>query len=199
MTERDTVRGRTGSDRSLFNVPNVITVVRTVAAVTLAVHAIARPSGPVACAAFLTYWVGDVLDGFAARRLRQETRAGAVADIVADRASAALCMAALLVLRPDAWAPVAIFLIQFMLIDCLLSLSFLRWPLLSPNYFAAVHGGVYRWNWSPAAKSLNTAGVVLLILLAPTPVWPVLFAALIAVVKTVSLVTVSRLTTDRAI
>jgi phosphatidylglycerophosphate synthase len=193
MALRDAVSGRTTREPDLYTVPNMITAVRTVVAVTLAVYAIAVPSGAVAGAAFVTYWAGDVLDGFAARRLRQETRVGAVADIVADRASAGLCMAALLVLRPDAWPPIAIFLIQFMLIDCLLSLSFLRWPLLSPNYFAAVHRGVYRWNWSPPAKSLNTAGVVVLILVAPTPWWPAVFAALTAVVKTVSVLTVSRL------
>jgi phosphatidylglycerophosphate synthase len=180
----------------MHTVPNMITAARTVAAVPLAVYAIARPSVPVAVAAFLIYWVGDILDGFAARRLRQETRAGAVADIVADRASAGMCVAALLVLRPDAWAPVTIFLVQFMLIDCLLSLSFLRWPVLGPNYFGAVHRGVYRWNWSPPAKALNTAGVVVLILVAPTPVWPAVFAALVTVVKAVSLLTVARLPAD---
>src|SRR5262245_17978473 len=93
MTERDAVRSRTRYlDRAAghYTVPNVITAVRTIAVVVLAVHAIATPSAATTCAAFLTYWVGDILDGFAARRLRQETRAGAVADIVADRASAAL-------------------------------------------------------------------------------------------------------------
>jgi CDP-diacylglycerol--glycerol-3-phosphate 3-phosphatidyltransferase len=93
--------------------------------------------------------------------------------------------------------PVAIFLVQFMVVDCLLSLSFLRWPLLSPNYFGAVHRGVYRWNWSPPAKSVNTAGVVGLILVAPVTAWPAVFAALIAVIKGFSLWTVARLPTDR--
>jgi CDP-diacylglycerol--glycerol-3-phosphate 3-phosphatidyltransferase len=102
-------------------------------------------------------------------------------------------MAALLVLRPDASVPIAIFLVQFLTLDCLLSLSFLRWTLLGPNYFAAVHRGVYRWNWSPPAKSLNTAGVVVLILVAPAAVWPAVFAALVAGVKVASLVTVARL------
>jgi phosphatidylglycerophosphate synthase len=179
------------------NVPNLITAVRTVAAVTLAVYAVARPSAAVVGAAFAVYWVGDVLDGAAARWLRQETRVGAVADIVADRACAAVCMAALLVLRPDAWVPVAVFLVQFRVVDCLLSLSFLRWPLLSPNYFGAVHRGVYRWNWSPPAKSVNTAGVVGLILVTPSPVWPAVFAALVGVVKGFSLWTVAGLPKDR--
>jgi phosphatidylglycerophosphate synthase len=181
----------------VVTVPNLITAARTLVAVPLAVYAVARPDVAVLVAAFLTYWVGDVLDGFAARRLRQETRVGAVADIVADRACTATCVAALVVLRPDAWVAVALFLVQFMVVDCLLSLSFLRWPLLGPNDFGAVHRGVYRWNWSPPAKALNTAGVVGLILLAPSPVWPAVFAALVAVTKGVSLWTVARLWTDR--
>jgi phosphatidylglycerophosphate synthase len=187
-----------GAGMDLRTVPNLITAVRTVAAVVLAVYAIARPGVAATVAAFLTYWVGDVLDGFAARRLNQETRVGAVADIISDRACAALCAAALLVLRPDAWLPIAIFMVQFMVIDCLLSLSFLRWPVLGPNYFGAVHRGVYRWNWSPPAKSVNTAGVVGLILVAPSPVWPAAFAALIAVQKGFSLYTVARLPAWRA-
>jgi CDP-diacylglycerol--glycerol-3-phosphate 3-phosphatidyltransferase len=180
----------------LVTVPNLITATRTVVAVPLAVAAVARPSVVMTVAAFAAYWLGDVLDGLAARRLDQETRVGAVADIVADRACTAVCMAALLVLRPDAWIPVAVFLVQFMVLDCLLSLSFLRWPLLGPNYFGAVHRGVYRWNWSPPAKAVNTAGVVGLVLVAPSAVWPTVFAVLIAVLKGVSLWTVARLPTD---
>jgi phosphatidylglycerophosphate synthase len=195
-------RGRGGNRRGMQSdfrtVPNLITAVRTVVAMALAVYAVARPSAAVTCAAFATYWVGDVLDGAAARWLNQETRVGAVADIVCDRACAALCMAALLVLRPDAWIAVSVFLVQFMVVDCLLSLSFLRWPLLGPNYFGAVHRGVYRWNWSPPAKALNTAGVVGLILVAPAPAWAAVFAGLVAVGKAVSLRTVAQLPEDAA-
>ncbi|MEV4641504.1 CDP-alcohol phosphatidyltransferase family protein [Actinoplanes sp. NPDC049548] len=177
----------------MINTPNAITAVRTVVAMALAVSAVARPSVALTAGAYVTYWAGDILDGFAARRLDQETRAGAVFDIVADRACTALCAAALLVLRPDVALPIAVFLAQFMVADCLLSLSFLRWPLLGPNYFGSVHRGVYRWNWSPAAKALNTGGVVGLALLAPSPWWATGLAAAVAVVKAASLVTVSRL------
>lgn len=183
---------RRGMHPDLRTVPNLITAVRTVAAMVLAVYAIVHPSPAVTAAAFATYWVGDMLDGAAARWLRQETRLGAVADIVSDRACAALCLAALLVQRPDAWPAVTLFLVQFMVVDCLLSLSFLRWPILSPNYFGAVHQGVYRWNWSPPAKALNTAGVVGLLLLGP--VWAaVAFAGLVTVIKGISLHTVANL------
>lgn len=91
-------------------------------------------------------------------------------DIVADRACTSACAAALVVLLPDTALPIAVFLVQFMVIDQLLSLMFLRWPLLSPNHFAGVDDRIYRWNWSPPAKALNTAAVVVLAIVAPTAV-----------------------------
>jgi phosphatidylglycerophosphate synthase len=177
----------------MLNVPNLVTIVRTVAAIVLAVAASAEASAALAVAAFACYWVGDVLDGLSARLLAQETRAGAVLDIVADRACCSLCAGALLVLLPEMALPVGIFMTQFLVLDCLLSLSFLYWPVLSPNYFGLVHRGVYWWNWSPPAKAINTGGVVVLVLAAPSPLWPAAFALAVTVVKLGSLVTVGRL------
>jgi CDP-diacylglycerol--glycerol-3-phosphate 3-phosphatidyltransferase len=54
-----------------------------------------------------------------------------------------------------------VFLIQFMVADCLASLSFLHWPLLSYNYFDRVDRQVWLLNWSRPAKALNTVSVVL--------------------------------------
>ena len=180
---------------TLVNVPNVITAVRTAGCVGLAVAALSHRSAPLLVAAYLIYWIGDILDGAAARALGQETRTGAVFDIVADRACTSACAAALVVLQPGTALPIAVFLAQFMVVDQLLSLMFLRWPLLSPNYFARVDGRIYRWNWSPPAKALNTAAVVILALVAPTAV-AVAFALGVAVVKVVSLVSTARLPAD---
>jgi phosphatidylglycerophosphate synthase len=177
---------------TLLNVPNTITAVRTAACVGLAVAALTHRSAHLLVAAYLIYWIGDVLDGFAARALRRETRAGAVFDIVADRACTSACAAALVVLRPATALPVAVFLVQFMVIDQLLSLMFLRWPLLSPNYFASVDRRIYRWNWSPPAKALNTAAVVLLAIYTPAAV-AVTFAVGVAAVKIVSLISAAKL------
>jgi CDP-diacylglycerol--glycerol-3-phosphate 3-phosphatidyltransferase len=177
----------------VYTVPNLVTVVRTVAAIVLAVAALVEESIPLAAAAFLTYWIGDMLDGLSARILKQETRFGAVLDILADRACCSLSVAALLVLRPDMALPLTVFLIQFMVLDCHLSLSFLRWPIVSPNYFHLVHRGVYRWNWSPPAKAVNTSALVILVLFAPSPLYPLALALAVAVVKALSLLTVSRL------
>jgi len=177
---------------TLLNIPNLITAVRTAVSVGLAVAALTHRSVHLLVAAYLIYWIGDILDGVSARALGQETRTGAVFDIVADRACTSACAAALVVLRPDTALPIAVFLVQFMVIDQLLSLMFLRWPLLSPNYFARIDRRIYRWNWSPPAKALNTAAVVILAIVAPTAV-AVTFALGVAAVKVVSLVCAARL------
>jgi len=177
---------------TLLNVPNAITAVRTAGSVALAVAALTHRNAHLLVAAYLIYWIGDILDGAAARALGQETRTGAVFDIVADRACTSACAAALIVLLPATALPVAVFLVQFMVIDQLLSLMFLRWPLLSPNYFARVDRHIYRWNWSPPAKALNTAAVVILAAFAPVAV-AVTFALGVAAVKVVSLVRAARL------
>ncbi|MCG5470910.1 CDP-alcohol phosphatidyltransferase family protein [Micromonospora sp. LAH09] len=177
---------------TLVNVPNAITAVRTAISVALAVAALTHRSVHLLVAAYLIYWIGDILDGAAARAFMQETRTGAVFDIVADRACTSACAAALVVLRPDTALPVAVFLVQFMVVDQLLSLMFLRWPLLSPNYFASVDRRIYWWNWSPPAKALNTAAVVILAIVAPTAV-AVTFALAVAAVKVVSLVCAAKL------
>jgi phosphatidylglycerophosphate synthase len=182
-----------GSEQSILTVPNVITAVRTLAAIALAMLAVVKTSAPLTVAAFLCYWIGDILDGLAARLLRRETRFGAVLDILADRACCALCVTALVVLRPEMALPLTIFLIQFMVIDCHLSLAFLRWPLVSPNYFHLVHRPTYLWNWSPPAKAINTSTLVILVLATDSPVYATAFGLAVVVVKCVSLVAVSRL------
>jgi phosphatidylglycerophosphate synthase len=147
------------------NVPNLVTVTRTIAAVVLGIVALLQRSPELLVAAYATYWIGDMLDGWSARRLDQETRIGAVLDILSDRACTAVLAGAFLVLRPDAAAPMGVFLLQFMVLDCLLSMAFLGWPIKSPNDFHLVNRSVYRLNWSPPAKALNTSAVVLAMLM----------------------------------
>lgn len=141
-------------------VPNAVTLVRTVLALGLGAYALVEQSGRLLLLAYAVYWFGDMLDGWSARRLRQETRLGAVLDIVSDRACCAVLCCGLIVLAPGVWPAVAVFLLQFMVVDCVLSMSFLRWPIDSPNDFHVVDRSVWRLNWSPVAKAANTAGVV---------------------------------------
>ena len=73
------------------------------------------------------YWVLDVLDGYLARRLDQETRFGAQLDILCDRLLVSCFYLNYLYLddRPGTVVPIALFLIQFMVIDHYLSNQFL--------------------------------------------------------------------------
>ncbi|GAB3959655.1 CDP-alcohol phosphatidyltransferase family protein [Micromonospora vulcania] len=144
----------------LRTVANYITVVRTLAAVTLGIVALVSGSVVLIAVAYGIYWLGDMLDGLAARWLGQETRAGAVLDIVSDRACTAVLCMGLVALMPDVSLVAMVFLPSFMVLDTMLSLAFLCWPLASPNYFYLVDRRVWALNWSPLAKAVNTAGVI---------------------------------------
>ncbi|MEU4335956.1 CDP-alcohol phosphatidyltransferase family protein [Micromonospora lupini] len=144
----------------LRTVPNYITAVRTVAAVTVGIAALVAGSVAFMAVAYGIYWIGDMLDGWAARRLGQETRAGAVLDIVSDRACTSVLCVGLVSLVPDVAVVALVFLLSFLVLDTMLSLSFLCWPVLSPNHFHLVDRRVWALNWSPLAKAANTAGVV---------------------------------------
>jgi phosphatidylglycerophosphate synthase len=146
-------------------VANGVTLVRTVLAVALGLVGVASGDLAVLAVAYAVYWVGDILDGWAARRLGQETRLGAVLDIVSDRACTSVLCAGL-VAHVGGVVPVAVvFLLSFMVLDTMLSLAFLCWPLVSPNEFHLVDRQVWRLNWSPPAKALNSAAVVLAVVL----------------------------------
>ena len=160
-------------------VPNMVTLVRTVLAVAIGAVAVSADDLTLLAVAYVVYWVGDIADGWSARRLGQETRAGAVLDIVSDRACTSLLCVGLLAHLPVI-APVAVvFLLSFMVLDTMLSLAFLCWPVLSPNYFDQVDAQVYRLNWSPVAKAVNTAGVVGALVLG---LYPLALAVALAVV-----------------
>ena len=144
-----------------WNTPNAVTVVRTVASVALGLWAITAQSLVLLVGAYGIYWIGDMLDGYLARRLGQETKPGAVLDIICDRACSAICACCILMLAPETWPAILPFLLSFLMVDTMLSLSFLYWDIKSPNYFGRVDKRVWRLNWSPPAKALNTAGLVL--------------------------------------
>lgn len=177
---------------------NRITLVRTVAALALGVWASTERSLTLLVVAYGVYWVGDVLDGQVARLTGTQTRHGAVLDILCDRASCGLLAATYLALEPAAAWPIGVFLLQFMVVDCVLSLGFLHWPVLSPNYFAVVDRQIYRWNWSPPAKASNTAAIVVLVALGAYRVALVVALAQL-VVKGVSLVALARLLRRRRV
>lgn len=175
----------------VVSVPNALTVARTTVSMVLAVWAGYTASVPVLVAAYLVYWLGDSADGFAARHLDQETRIGAVFDIVSDRACTAVVAAAFLRVEPAAAPAIGIFLFQFCVVDTMLSLSFLPFGIKSPNYFYLVDRAIYRVNWTHPAKAVNNSLVVVLCLV--NLVWVGALVALVVLgVKVWSLVRLAR-------
>ena len=172
---------------------NLVTAIRTVACVAIFAVAAARASAAWNLAGLALYWLLDILDGHLARRFQQETRFGAQFDILSDR-----LLVALFYMNHAAWhhemiVPIALFLVQFMLLDHYLSNQFLRWNLLSPNYFHVVDSTIWRLNWSPLAKLGNSAVVTVLIVASPSPWIPVAASLVLIVVKAYSLERVMRL------
>ena len=56
-------------------------------------------------------------------------------------------------------------MLSFNFLDFYLSISFLRLGIISINYYWKVSEKVYRWNFCPLAKALNTSAVVVMTLL----------------------------------
>lgn len=156
--------GPTGLFFGLPPVPNLITLFRTVGAMVLAGWAAATSSLTLLVIGYALYWAGDSADGVVARLRDERTRTGAVFDIISDRACTTMLGTAFLVQRPSMAVPLVVYLVQFCVVDTMLTLGFLRWPIDSPNDFHVVDPLLYKLNWSIPAKSLNTMAVVLLVL-----------------------------------
>ncbi|GAB2674330.1 CDP-alcohol phosphatidyltransferase family protein [Thalassiella azotivora] len=172
----------------LLTWPNLVTLVRTVVALALSAAAVSAGSQALLLAGLVVYWAGDVLDGLVARRLGQETRGGALLDVISDRACSVAFWVPWAVWHPElAWA-VALYVLEFAVVDAVLSVAWLSWPLVSCNYVDRALPLVHRLNWWPPAKVVNTAGLVLLAVLWPQPVLAVVFVVAVGVVKVVSLV-----------
>ncbi|MBT8494241.1 MAG: CDP-alcohol phosphatidyltransferase family protein [Deltaproteobacteria bacterium] len=160
--------------------------------------------GVFACAAVYTsftlnliglglYWLLDVADGYAARKLDQETRIGAQLDIYSDRLLIGFFYVNYVQMNPEAVVPAALMLLEFTVIDQYLSTQFLRWPIKSPNYFHHISKPVWKLNWSPTAKALNTAMVTLILLVTGNALAATIACAALIVVKLYSLVLMHRL------
>jgi CDP-diacylglycerol--glycerol-3-phosphate 3-phosphatidyltransferase len=171
----------------------VITGVRTVAAVILAALAARQESITLLVAALVVYWVGDSLDGFVARIRGCETRIGAVLDILSDRFCAASFYIGLVWLHHEFALPVFIYLAEFMVVDCFLSMAFLAWPIRSPNYFYVVDRPLWLWNWSKPGKAVNSSLFAVLLLVTGWVWLGVAIATALLVMKSVSLGRLGRL------
>ncbi|MCZ2838381.1 CDP-alcohol phosphatidyltransferase family protein [Modestobacter sp. VKM Ac-2985] len=187
------VRGCACEDpRQLLNAANLVTVVRTLASLALVTTAAVQESWPWLLAAYLTYWIGDSADGNVARWRDQETRFGAVFDVVCDRVNCISCALVLLMFIDAPW-PVAVFLFQFVVVDLPLTLLPMRWPVLSPNYFFLVDRLAWTLNWHVVAKVTNTTLLVLLLVFVPDQRVALVAASVVLVIKVWSLGRVLRL------
>jgi CDP-diacylglycerol---glycerol-3-phosphate 3-phosphatidyltransferase len=172
---------------------NVITLVRTVAAVATAGVAAQQESLTLLVVALAVYWVGDILDGAVARLRGCETRIGATLDILSDRFCAASFYLGLVWLMPDLTWPVMVYLAEFMVVDCFLSLAFLAWPIRSPNYFFVVDRRLWLWNWSKTGKAVNSSIFAVLLLVTESVVLGLVVALALLLLKCLSLVRLMRL------
>jgi CDP-diacylglycerol--glycerol-3-phosphate 3-phosphatidyltransferase len=171
----------------------VITAVRTIASVVLAGLAAQEGSRTLLVVALVVYWAGDSLDGFVARIRGCETRIGAVLDILSDRFCAAAFYIGLVWLQPEFAIPVFIYLAEFMVVDCFLSLAFLAWPVRSPNYFYVVDRPLWLWNWSKPGKAVNSSLFAVLLLVTGWVWVAAAIATALLVMKSVSLVRLGRI------
>src|SRR4051812_46756837 len=171
----------------------VVTGVRTVAAVVLAGVAAHEQSLKLLVAALVVYWLGDMLDGFVARVRGCETRIGAVLDILSDRFCAASFYLGLMWLHHEFAVPVLLYLAEFMVVDCFLSLAFLAWPIRSPNYFYVVDRTLWLWNWSKPGKAVNSSLFAVLLLVTGWVWLGAVIATGLLVLKCVSLVRLGRI------
>lgn len=174
-------------EERLLTGATVITGVRTVASVVLAATAAHQQSLTLLVVALGVYWVGDMLDGFYARVRDCETRIGAVLDIMCDRLNAAAFYIGLAWLQPDLSPAIFVYLAEFMVIDCFLSIAFLAWPIRSPNYFFVVDRTIWLWNWSKPAKAVNSALFAVLLLVTGWMWAGLVIATALLVLKCVSL------------
>ena len=182
-----------GSEEDLRTAANAVTLTRLIVATALFAASAYLRNPLLNLAGLAVYWLGDVADGFLARRLDQETLFGAQWDILADRMSVAFFYINYLVLYPSLAPVIVLFLVQFMVVDHYLSNQYLRWPIMSPNYFYKVDPRIWALNWSKLGKACNT-GLVTILLLATKSnavVLPVVLALL--AVKLYSCVRVARL------
>ena len=171
-------------------VASAVTLLRTAGCLALTTTSIATGRSSLLFAGLAVHCIGDVADGILARRRNEETRAGAVLDIVSDRLCIGVYYLSYGALHHDLLVPVALFLFTFMVLDAHLSLAFLNWPLASLNYFSTVDRSLYRWNWSPVAKACNGGLLTAVMLVTQSAALCTAVAVVLLVVKAASLVRV---------
>jgi CDP-diacylglycerol--glycerol-3-phosphate 3-phosphatidyltransferase len=183
-------------NETLWTWANLVTILRTVSGLAIFSISATAHNAILNIVGLLIYWVMDFLDGYLARLCNQETRLGAQMDILADRLLIAFFYLNFLAQHPDMVLSVVLFLIQFMGLDHYLSNQFMRWPILSPNYFFKVDKVVWRLNWSFVAKILNSGLVTVVLITTESPVLTLIIIIGLLAVKIYSCIRLHRLALD---
>jgi CDP-diacylglycerol--glycerol-3-phosphate 3-phosphatidyltransferase len=163
---------------STFSIPNVITVIRFVGSLVFFMLAIVKMDLTYNYIGLVVHWIGDIIDGNWARIFKQETIVGAEIDVIADRVGFLFFYVLYLIFKPELALPVALFVINFAFIDFYLSYQFLKFDLISINYFYKVDKTVYKLNFNFLGKAANTVVITLTLIFFPQ-FW--LFATVFAV------------------
>jgi len=152
---------------SFYSIPNIITLIRLLVSTVFFSLAIIENSPTYNYIGLGVHWLGDVLDGFYARTFKQETILGAEIDIIADRVETLFFYIIFLHFRPGLVIPAVIYIFDFAFVDFYLSYQFLKYDIISPNYFDKVDKTVYLLNYSPGAKFCNSTVVTLILIFLP--------------------------------
>lgn len=184
---------------SAYSEANLVTLLRLVGSLVFFILAAVR-GDPIANFIGLgIHWLGDVLDGALARKARQETILGAEIDIIADRVEILFFYVNFLHFHPGVAVAAAVYVLDFAFVDFYLSSQFLKFDLISPNYFGRVDRRVYLLNFSPGGKFVNSTVVTLLLIFLPA--WQAAAAALaggLIVVKVYSIRRLARIRPGKA-
>lgn len=158
---------RPRTPQAFFSEANIITYLRLSASMTFFVLAILRSNPMYNYIGFVIHWWVDFIDGYVARKFKQETIFGAEIDIIVDRIEILFFYVIFLHFRPYLFLPVALYLIDYAFIDFYLSYQFIKFDIISPNYFHKVNKRVYLLNYSPGGKFSNSSVITLLLVFLP--------------------------------
>lgn len=171
-----------------YSEPNIITLVRLLSSVFFFVLAFSTQREVYNFIGLGIHWVGDWLDGVWARSFSQETILGAEIDIIADRVEMLFFFMNFLFFHPQLYLPVFLFILEFAFVDFYLSYQFVKFDIISPNYFYKVDRRVYLLNFTRLAKSINSSLVVLLLIFLPSLPWLAVMSGIsLIMVKTYSI------------
>ncbi len=159
--------GKPLAPQNFYSEANILTLIRLSVSLAFFVAAILKHNFTYNLIGFFVHWLGDFIDGFYARTFKQETILGAEIDIIADRLELIFFYVVFLHFRPHLFLPATLYLIDYAFVDFYLSYQFIKYDIISPNYFYKVDRIVYLLNYSPGGKFSNSSVVTLILIFLP--------------------------------